>query len=98
MFRRTRFGDLIRRQLDMFEEEHGDEIAETAKRLKEYNSGERDDAEELYGDYADSVDWVKEGLEELRDTYQRTLDADAGDEYEREFDRAVAKRWPRFSL
>jgi hypothetical protein len=98
MFRRSRFGDLIRRQLDLFEQDHADEIAETAKRLETYNAAERDDAEEAYGDYADSVDWVRESLEELRDTYQRTLDGEAGDAYEAAFDRAVARRWPKFAL
>jgi uncharacterized protein YukE len=98
MFRRRRFADLIERQLDLFEQDHTDELAETMNRLKEYNAAAREDAEEAYGDYADSVDWVKEGLEELRDTYQLTLDGDAGDAYEAAFDRAVAKRWPRFAL
>jgi uncharacterized protein YukE len=98
MFRRRRFADLIERQLDLFEEDHADEIAETVTRLKTYNAAAREDAEEAYGDYADSVDWVRESLEELRDTYQRTLDGEAGDAYEAEFDRAVAKRWPKFAL
>ena len=98
VFRRRPFADLIARQLDMFERDHAAEIADTNKRLRAYNEAEREDAEEAYGDYADSVDWVKESLEQLRDTYQLTLDGQAGDAYEAEFDRAVAKRWPRFAL
>src|SRR4051794_25265386 len=98
MLGRRRFRDVIERQLDLFEREHADDIAETQKRLDAYNAAERGEAEELYGDYADSVDWAKELVEELRDAYSRTLDEDARDAYEREFERMLAKRWPRFAF
>ena len=96
--RRNRFGELISRQLDLFEHDNRGDIEETQRRLDLYNSAERDDAEELYGDYVDHVDAVKELLEELRDTYARTLDEDAAEVYEREFERMLAKRLPRFAL
>jgi hypothetical protein len=95
---RSRFGDLISRQLDLFAQDNRGDIEETQERLDAYNAAERDDAEELYGDYVDSVDGIKELLEELRDTYGRTLDEDAREVYEREFERMLAKRWPRFAL
>ena len=98
MLRRRRLRDVIERQFDLFEREHADEIAETQKRLHAYNAAERDEAEELYGDYADSVDWVKDLLEEVRDAYSRTLDDNTRDAYGREFERMLGKRWPRVAF
>ena len=45
MFRRKRFADLISRQLDLFEREHADVIAEAETRLDAYNRADRDEAE-----------------------------------------------------
>ena len=97
-FRRARFGDVIDRQLDLFEREHRDVIEEAEEKLEAYNRAERDEAEELYGDYVDAVETGTELLADIRDHFKWTLDEDAGEQYEREFNRAVAKRLPRFSL
>ena len=83
IFRRARFADVISRQLDLFEREHPDVITEAEERLAAYNRAERDEAEELYGDYVDAVETGTEIL---------------ADEYEAAFNRAVAKRLPRFAL
>ena len=56
MFGRRRFADLIQRQLDLFEREHGDAIEEAEERLELYNRAEREEAEELYGNYVDAVE------------------------------------------
>ena len=98
MFRRRRFADLIARQLDLFEREHAEVIAEAQARLEAYNRAERDEAEELYGDYVDAVEAGTEILADMRWEYTRTLDDDATEEYEAEFNRAVMKRLPRFGL
>jgi isocitrate dehydrogenase kinase/phosphatase len=98
MFRRRRFADLIARQLDLFERDHADVIAEAQARLDAYNRAERDEAEELYGDYVDAVEAGTEILADMRWEYTRTLDDDATEEYEAEFNRAVMKRLPRFGL
>jgi isocitrate dehydrogenase kinase/phosphatase len=98
MFRRRRFADLIARQLDLFERDHADVIAEAQARLDAYNRAEREEAEELYGDYVDAVETGTEILADMRWEYMRTLDDDAADEYEAEFNRAVMKRLPRFGL
>ncbi|MBV8079932.1 MAG: hypothetical protein JO186_06085, partial [Actinobacteria bacterium] len=50
------------------------------------------------GDFVDAVDLVKDHLEEIRDTYARTLDEETRESYEREFERMLAKRFPRFEL
>ena len=59
---------------------------------------ERDEAEELYGDYVDAVETGTEILADMRWEYIRTLDEEAAEEYEAEFNRAVAKRLPTFGL
>jgi isocitrate dehydrogenase kinase/phosphatase len=97
-FRRRRFADVIARQLELFEREHADVIAEAQERLEAYNRAERDEAEELYGDYVDAVETGTEILADMRWEYIRTLDEDAAEEYEAEFNRAVAKRLPPFGL
>jgi len=98
VLRRGRFGELVTRQLDLFAREYAGDIAEVQRRLDLYNAGDRDEAEELYGDFVDAVDLVKDHLEEIRDTYARTLDEETRESYEREFERMLAKRFPRFEL
>ena len=100
IFRRRgrRFAELIERQLDLFEREHADVVAEARERLRLYNEAERDEAEELYGDYVDSVETGTELLADLRDHFARTLDEDAADAYEREFNAAVGRRLRPFAL
>jgi isocitrate dehydrogenase kinase/phosphatase len=98
IFGRRRFADLIQRQLDLFEREHGDVIEEAQERLDLYNRAERDEAEELYGDYIDAVETGTELLADIRDAFKRTLDEGIDEEYEAEFHRAVAKRLPPFAL
>jgi hypothetical protein len=98
MFRRRRFADLIARQLELFERDHADLIAEAVEAEAAYNRADRDEAEELYGDYVDVVEAGTEALADIRDTFARTLDEDTAEEYEAEFNRAVVKRLPRFGL
>jgi hypothetical protein len=98
IFRRRRFADVIARQLDLFEREHADVIAEARERLDAYNRADRDEAEELYGDYIDVVETGTEILADMRWEYIRTLDEEAAEEYEAEFNRAVTKRLPPFGL
>ena len=89
---RSRFGDLVRRQLDLCEEEHRGDLEEVRERLALYGAGDRDEAEELYGDYVLVVDAVIDALDDLRDHYAATLDDAAADDYVRAFDRAAQKR------
>lgn len=96
--RRARFADLIDRQLDLFEREHRGLIEDCAAAERAYNGAERDEAEERYGDYVDLVETGTEVLADLRDNFAATLDDDAAEEYEAEFNRAVLKRLRRFAL
>ena len=98
IFRRRRFADLIRRQLDLFEQEHAGLIADCEAAERAYVEAERDEAEERYGDYLDLVETGTELLADIRDHFARTLDEAAAEEYEAAFNRTVGKRLPRFAL
>jgi hypothetical protein len=95
--RRGRFGDVIQRQLDLFEEDHLDVIEEVVDRMAAYNRADRDEAEELYGDYVDAVETATELLADIRDAYARLLEEGIDEVYEEEFNQAVLKRWPPFA-
>jgi hypothetical protein len=98
MFRRGRFSDVIRRQLDLFALDHADVIEEAAAKLAAYNRADRDEAEELYGDFVDVVETGTELLADIRDGYSSTLPESVDELYENEFNRAVARRWKAFAL
>lgn len=95
IFRRDRFRELVERQLDLFAEDEADLLAEADAKLRVYDAAERDEAEEAFGDYQLVLAAIGDALEELRDTYARTLDEDAREAYERSFDRAALRRHPR---
>jgi hypothetical protein len=98
VLRRRRFADVVSRQLDLFARENAGLIADCEAAERAYDRAERDEAEERYGDYMDLVETGTELLAELRDNFARTLDEDAAEEYETDFNRAVVKRFPRFAL
>jgi hypothetical protein len=98
VFRRGRFGDLIGRQLDLFEREHAELIRECDEAERAYDRAPREEAEERYGAYVDLVEEGTEALADLRDHYAASLAEGADEEYEHEFNRAVGKRLPRFAL
>ena len=93
IFRRGRFGDLVRRQLDLFETDETDLLAEAAQADSAWTEAGREETEELYGDYQLVVDAVGERLYDVREAYASTLDDDAADEYRSAFDRAAHKRF-----
>jgi hypothetical protein len=96
IFGRKRFGELIARQLGFFVEDDADLLQDVDDALEAYNRADRDEAEELYGDYQLAIEAATDRLAELRDTYARTLE-DA-DQYVDEFNREVVARWPALSL
>jgi hypothetical protein len=98
IFRRVRFRALIERQLDLFEHDYHEVLAETEARLRSYNSAGRDEAEERFGDYQDALDEGTEILAALRDGYASTLAEEHEARYLREFNAAVARRLPPFAL
>ena len=98
MWRRSRFAEVVSRQLDLFVRDNLDllEACDTAERA--YDLAERDEAEERFGDYQELVEDGTEILAGLRDNFASTLDEDSVEEYEAAFNRAVEKRLPRFGL
>ena len=97
-FRRDRFGELVRRQLDLFEQDESELLREAEQAERGYDEAERDDAEEAYGDFQLVLESVAERLEEVRDTYARTLDEETAGDYERSFERAARRRFPKVRL
>ena len=94
IFRRSRFADTISRQLDLFaEDEARGLLADVQEMNRRYDEADRDDAEDAYGDFVDSVDAVKDALAEMRDRFASTLDGSAADEYRPAFEEAARKRW-----
>ena len=98
MLRRSRFADVISRQLDLFVRDNLDllEACDAAERA--YELAQRGEAEERFGDYQELVEDGTEILAELRDHFASTLDEASAEEYEAAFNRAVEKRLPRFGL
>jgi hypothetical protein len=98
VLRRRRFANPIARQLDIFVRDQLELLEACDEAERAYDRAERDEAEERYGDYQDLVETGTELLADLRDNFKRTLDEETGEGYEAEFNRAVAKRLPRFGL
>jgi hypothetical protein len=96
MFGRSPYAQVIGAQLELFARDHPDVIEEANDRLAAYERADRDEAEELYGDYVDAVETGTEILADVRDHYARSVD-DA-DRYCLEFNKAVAKLLPSFAL
>ncbi|HET6946063.1 MAG TPA: hypothetical protein VFI01_11980 [Gaiellaceae bacterium] len=99
MFRRSRFADVVARQLDVFalDEEDG-LLAEVREAKAVYDRADRDEAEERYGDYVAVVEAATEALADMRWQYASTLDEENAADYETAFNRAVRKRWPPLGL
>jgi hypothetical protein len=99
IFRRGRFADVIARQLDVFAEDEAHGLLEEVREAKaKYDHADRDEAEEVYGDYVDVVEAATEALADMRWRYMATLDEARGEEYEAAFNSAVQKRWPPLGL
>jgi ElaB/YqjD/DUF883 family membrane-anchored ribosome-binding protein len=97
VFRRRRFREVIERQLAFFEQDDAELLDDVDRALERYDRAERDEAEELYGDYQLAIEAATDRLAELRDTYARTLEENA-EQYEREFNGAVVNRWRDLAL
>jgi hypothetical protein len=95
--RRNRFGELVRRQLDLFEDDAGELLAEAAEADAAWTRADREGSEELFGDYQLVVDEIAERLLDVRETYAATLDEPVAHEYRAAFDRAARKRFRPFA-
>jgi hypothetical protein len=97
VFRRRRYREVIERQLTFFEQDDAELLDDVDRALERYDRAERDEAEELYGDYQLAIEAATDRLAELRDTYARTLEENA-EQYEQEFNAAVVERWRDLAL
>lgn len=98
IFKRSgRFDDLVQTQLDLFAEDEAELLEEAQEADEAQTKADRDEAEELYGDYQLIVDAVGEKLLDVRETYAATLDDDVADDYRAAFTSAASKRFRRFS-
>lgn len=96
IFRRSRFGDLVHRQLELFASET-ELLDEAEKADAAWTSAGVDETEELYGDFQLVVDAIGERLYDIREAYAATLDPSTADAYRGEFDRAAQKRFGRYA-
>ncbi len=94
----TRFSDVIGRQLELFEREQAALIEDCDTAELKYDQAGRDEAEEKYADYLELVETGTEELAAMRDNFASAMDEESAEEYEAEFNRAVAQRLPRFAL
>jgi hypothetical protein len=94
---RKRFADVVRRQLDLFEEDTTALRAEADEADAAWTHAGRDDSEELFGDYQLVVDAVSERLLDLRERYAATLDDRAAGEYRKSFNRAATNRFRAYA-
>ena len=94
----SRFSDVIKRQLEVFAADQRAIIEDVETALQKYNQADADEAEARYEEYLDLVEEGTEELAALRDNFAAAMDEEAAEEYEAEFNSAVAKRLPRFAL
>jgi hypothetical protein len=98
IFRRSgRFDDLVRRQLDLFAEDEAELLEEAQEADDAWTHADRDEAEELYGDYQLVVDAIGERLLDVRETYAATLEDEAADKYRTAFTHAASTRFRRYA-
>jgi hypothetical protein len=97
IFRRSRFDELVSTQLDLFTEDEAELLAEAEEADDAQTRAERDEAEELYGDYQLVVDEIAERLLDVRESYAATLGDDVADDYRVAFNREARKRFRRYT-
>ena len=89
---------MIESQLDLFEQQDAAFLARVDEAERAYDRADRDEAEEVFGRFQELVEHGTEALAEMRDAYAATLEPESAEEYSAEFNGAVHRRLPRFSL
>lgn len=97
MLRRGRFRELVDTQLALFATDEEALLREAEEADAAWTNADRDETEELYGDYQLVVDAIGERLYDIREAYAGTLEEDAAENYRDAFDTAARKRFPRFA-
>lgn len=94
---RSRFQELVGRQLDLFESDQAPLLEEAREADAAWTNAAREEAEELYGDYQLVVDDLASRLHDVRETYAATLDEQTSEEYRDAFTREAMKRFRRYA-
>ena len=97
MFGKRRFRDVVDRQLDLFAGDEAELLQEAEDADTAWTQADREESEELYGDYQLVVDAIGERLYDIRETYASTLDEQSATEYRDAFDAAALKRFRRLA-
>jgi hypothetical protein len=98
ILRRSRFRELVERQLDLFAADEAALLEEAQDADAAWTSADRDETEERYGDYQLVVDAIGERLYDVREAYAATLeDGATAAEYRNAFDSAAGKRFRRYA-
>jgi len=97
MFRRSRFDELVRTQLDLFASDESALLEEAVAADSAWTNASAEESEDLYGDYQLVVDAVGERLHDVREAYATSLDEETGREYRASFDRGARKRFGRLA-
>ena len=97
MFGRSRFREVVQRQLDLFAEDDVALLEQGNTADSAWTTAARAESEELFGDYQLVVDAIGERLYDIRESYAGTLDEATADDYREAFNRAALKRFRRFA-
>jgi hypothetical protein len=97
ILRRRRYDELVERQLDLFEDDSAELLAEARQADRAWTDATADDSEELYGDFQLVVDAIGEALHAIRETYGASLERRAAGEYRAAFDRMATRRFGRYA-
>lgn len=97
MLRRSRFHDLIERQLGLFGADEASLLTEAEDADAAWTNASAEEAEELYGDYQLVVDTVGERLYDVRETYAASLEGHAAEDYRAAFNANAKKRFGRLA-
>ncbi len=95
--RRSRFAELVERQLELFAEDEEELLSDLETAERAYDTAARDEAEEAYGDFQLLLDAGADRLADVRNAYAATLDDAAAADYEEAFVRAASRRFPRLT-
>jgi hypothetical protein len=91
---RSRYHDVIERQLVMFADDHRPLLVRIGDAKRRYERARGTDSEEAYGDYMELVEEAEDELLALRDRYASTMEGRERSRYQREFTRAAERRLP----
>jgi hypothetical protein len=95
---RARFGDIIARQLAMFQHDEHDLLLAVEQARVSYTHADAADAEQRYGDYMDLAEEAEDLLLALCDRYAETMAARDRLRYEREFWKAAERSLPSLAV